>query len=72
MNYSKRVCQGLCQQADSLGLCMGICASSPEFAQQCYENFKSNCQKEGRPFTPIEAFENSQPKMEHSGRRPGR
>jgi|AntDeeMinimDraft_5_1070356.scaffolds.fasta_scaffold21108_1 uncharacterized protein YfeS len=62
MDYSKRICQGLCQQADSLGLCMGICASSPEFAQSCYDNFKENCHKQGKPFTPIDGFE--KPKQE--------
>lgn len=61
MNYSKRVCKGLCQQADSLGLCMGICATTPDHAQQCYDNFKVYCQRQGVPYEPIPDFEKQAP-----------
>lgn len=52
------MCKGLCQQLDSLQICMGICSTDPDFAQSTYDRHKDHAIKTGGKWTPIEYFEN--------------
>jgi len=57
INYGNKFCKGLCQQADDIGMCMGICSTSEEHAQSCYDAFKSVRESRGESYIPIEYFE---------------
>lgn len=64
--YEKKICKGMCLQADDLGLCMGICGTDNTYAQAVYDKFKSRAVSQGKPWEPIADFEQKQPKPEQN------
>lgn len=63
--YEKKICKGMCLQADSLGLCMGICGTDNAYAQQAYDKFKERANSQGKPWTPIIHFEKGGPALQN-------
>lgn len=51
MDYSKRVCQGVCQIADpDMGLCVGLCCTDSDYVLATYVAFKRQHAEKKRAF----------------------
>jgi hypothetical protein len=57
MDYSVKLCQGLCLQIDSLGMCVGLCSTSEERVAEVYTVIKDRKKKSGTPWEDIPGIE---------------